>query len=204
MKSLFSLDSPFFKWLNILTDLFVLNILWILCSIPIVTIGASTSAMYNVTIKMVKNEDAGIAKTFFKAFRNDFRQATIRLLILAAAALVLLGDYIIVRSNGGPALYVVLTFGIVLWLFVESYTFPLTAYFDNTHKNTFKNAFFLSIIHFPRTILIVVLKLSPVLIALASFEVFYRTSFIWILFGWALIAYINSFIYRVVFEKITR
>lgn len=204
MRSLFSLDSPLVKWLNTLTDLFVLNILWLICCIPIITIGASTSAMYSVTIKMIKDEDTGIARPFFNAFKKDFKQATVRYLILVVTALILYGDYrIIAKTADTIVLYAVLTFGIVLWLFVEAFVFPLTAYFDNSHANTFKNAFLLSVVNFPRSVLIVILKISPALLAIFNFEFFYKTSFIWIAFGWALLAYINSYIFRVVFEQIS-
>ena len=74
---LFSMDGKFLETFNKITDLVTLNILWLLCCIPIITIGASTSALYQVTLQIAENRDSYITKEFFKAFRENFRQATI-------------------------------------------------------------------------------------------------------------------------------
>ena len=66
---LFSMDGKFLETFNKITDLVTLNILWLLCCIPIITIGASTSALYQVTLQIAENRDSYITKEFFKAFR---------------------------------------------------------------------------------------------------------------------------------------
>ena len=65
MSSFFNMDSPIMRFLSRLCDLMILNILCLICCIPIVTIGASITALYSVTLKMVKGEDSYIAKGFF-------------------------------------------------------------------------------------------------------------------------------------------
>lgn len=65
MSSFFNMDSPVMRFLSRLCDLMILNILCLICCIPIVTIGASITALYSVTLKMVKGEDSYIAKGFF-------------------------------------------------------------------------------------------------------------------------------------------
>ena len=76
MKSLFSLDSPFGQKLTLLSNLVLLNLLWILCSIPIVTMGAATAAMYHVIFLYITNQDDAVIKPFFKAFAGSLKQAT--------------------------------------------------------------------------------------------------------------------------------
>ena len=72
MRNLFSMDSGIFRFLTRLADLMILNILFIVCCIPIVTIGASVTSLYYVTLKMAVNEEGYIAKAFLKSFRQNF------------------------------------------------------------------------------------------------------------------------------------
>ena len=72
MGSFFSLDSPLMRFLSRLSDIFILNVLFLLCCIPVVTIGASATALYTVTLKMARNEESYITKGFFKAFKSNF------------------------------------------------------------------------------------------------------------------------------------
>ena len=68
MGNLFNLDSGFSKFMNRVSDLFLLNILWVICSIPIITIGASTTALYSVNLNLLSENEGHITKAFFKAF----------------------------------------------------------------------------------------------------------------------------------------
>ena len=73
MSRIFDVEGPLFSGLSRLADLFWLNVLFIVCSIPIFTIGASATALYYVTLKMVKNEECYITKSFFRSFKQNFR-----------------------------------------------------------------------------------------------------------------------------------
>ena len=97
----FNYDSPIMQFLSRLTDLFILNFLFLICSIPIVTIGASATALYSVTLKMAKNEESYIFSSFFRAFKNNFRHSTISWMILLLAGIVLWMDYRAVGMMGG-------------------------------------------------------------------------------------------------------
>ena len=72
MSRLFNLDSPIMVFLSKMADLLILNLLALICCIPIITIGASMTAMSYVTLKMVRDEECYIAKDFFKSFRQNF------------------------------------------------------------------------------------------------------------------------------------
>ena len=76
MGRIFSLDSPLFSFLNKVADLILLNILTMICCLPIITIGASMTALHYVVLKMVRDEESYIVRSYFKSFRQNFKQAT--------------------------------------------------------------------------------------------------------------------------------
>ena len=75
--ALFNMNSGFFKFINRLLDVLFLNFLWIICSLPIVTIGAATCAAFSISLKMVDDEEGYIGKAFFKEFKKNFKQGTL-------------------------------------------------------------------------------------------------------------------------------
>jgi len=97
MGKLFNLDSPVFSFLNKAADLIWLNILTFICCIPVVTIGASMTALNYVVLKMVRNEEGYITRSYFKSFKQNFKQATVIWLIVLAVIMVLAGDFYILR-----------------------------------------------------------------------------------------------------------
>ena len=89
MGNIFNSDSGFSKFMNRIADLFILNILWIFCSIPIITIGATTTALYSVNLKFIDNEEGNLIKTFFKSFKENFKRSTIIWLSILAVSIIL-------------------------------------------------------------------------------------------------------------------
>lgn len=169
MKGLFNFDGPVMSFLNKVADLIWLNVLALICCIPVVTAGASLTALHYMTIKMVKKEEGYIARGFFKSFRQNFKQATIIWMLVLAAWLIVTGDlYILSRLQAGfsKALsIVIMAVGLVL-AFTCTYVFPVLSRFENTIKNTVKNAFLMSILNFPKTILMIGIYMVPTLIVL--------------------------------------
>ncbi|MEH7495451.1 YesL family protein, partial [Neobacillus niacini] len=86
------LDGRFFRFTTKVSNLFLLNILWIIFSTPILTMGAATSAVYYVTLKMVKNEEGYIIKDFWYAFRQNLKQGIMIEFVLLVGGVILLGD----------------------------------------------------------------------------------------------------------------
>ena len=103
MGRFFSMDNKFFTFMNKVADLCILNIICLVCCIPIVTAGASITAMYYVTLKMVRNEEAYIVRSFFKSFKDNFKQATIINLIMIAVGAVLYLDLNVAKNMPGSA-----------------------------------------------------------------------------------------------------
>ena len=109
---IFSYDSKFSQLLLKLCYACYLNLLWLVCSLPIVTVGASTTALYYSCLKIVRDEDSHVGACFFRSFRENFKQATALWLILLGLGLFLAGDGYIVyhlRQSAEGAMAVVWT-----------------------------------------------------------------------------------------------
>ena len=195
MGKLFSLDSPFMQFMNRVADLMWLNILFVICCIPVITIGPSITAMYYITLKMVRNEESYITTGFFKSFRQNFMQATVIWLISLSACGLLIFDYYIVSGRAGVSvgndtlisvMQVLLIAVLIFYVFTFTFVFPLLSKFDNSIKNTIKNAFIMSIRHFPVTLgsiaigIIVTLLIIyvPIMLMVSIFLLFSLAAFI--------------------------
>ena len=185
MKSLFSQDGPVIRLLSTLTDLIFLNLLWLVCSLPVVTIGASTTACYYVCLRMIRGEYA-VAKDFFRAFRQNFKQATCLWLILALLGVFLAFDFTfmeVVYFDGQDILKVVLMMISALCIFTALYAFPLLAQFENTLKKTLQHAILLSFKHIWKTIIMVLVFVLLIDVFLFFPAFVLRTAIIWVLYA---------------------
>ena len=168
MNKVFNFEGPVFTFLSRLADLFWLNLLYVLCCIPLVTVGAASTALYYVTLKMAKDEEGYITRSYFKSFKDNFVQATVIWLIVLVVGVIMFLDLRIVQSAGitSDAVRNVVTVAVLVMAIVVSmtlvYLFPILAQFDNTVKNTIRNAFLISIRHLPYTLLLIVITVIPV------------------------------------------
>ena len=161
MGGLFNYDNPIWRFVGRIWDLFILNILWIVCSIPIVTFGASTTAMYYCTLKIARDRDSGgIFSMFFHSFKDNILQSTIIGVIMAIIGGILFFDIrffsVYAPINNTVIKMIVFTitcFLIMLWMFIFLYVFPIQAKFINPIKQTFKLALFMSVKHLVRTVI---------------------------------------------------
>ena len=128
LRGLFDLDNPVMRFLSRVADLLVLNLLFILCSIPIFTIGASITALYYCFFKMKDQEEGYLAKRFFKSFKENFKQATIMWLLLLILFLVLGFEFLIFRTvpgTTGTVIRAVILVGLIFWFLITVYSFAL-------------------------------------------------------------------------------
>ena len=200
MGKIFDIEGPFIQFLNRVADLMILNFLVILLCIPVVTAGAAFTAMHYVLLKIARKEEGYLLRGFFKSFKENFKQATIMwlgiLVIVAfyAADLYIFKNYDLEFSKIFLVLFIALTF---IFILSVVYVFPLLARFDNSIKNTVKNALSIAIVDFPRTILIVMIYIVP-------FVIMFFSTFSWIfvfMFGISLPAYLSAMIYSKIFRK---
>ena len=186
-------------------DLCLLNLVCLACCIPIVTAGASITALYYVTLKMVRNEESYIFKSFFKSFKQNFRQATIIHLIMVAAAVLLYLDTNIVKAMGEPMsqiMSVIFAVFTLVYAMILLYLYPILAKFYNSVKNTFTHAVLMAIRHLPYTIIMLIICALPLLIFFVpSLQMQMTLILLLLLFGMAVIAYLNSFFLVKIFDK---
>ncbi len=159
----FSYESKFSQLVLMLCQSCLLNVLWFICSIPIVTIGASTTALYYVCLKIVRGEEQYVIPMFFKSFKENFKQATQLWLIMLGAGILLGTDgYILshLRTHStGPAavlwtlLFALLIAASIAYAIILLYVFPLTASVVNTNKAMLKNSFLIGTHYLFATIL---------------------------------------------------
>ena len=183
MKKLFDPDSPIMRFLTQAAELAWLNILWVVCSLPVVTFGASTAALCSAVRNMIRDRGRWNAAAFFRAFRDNFKKSTLLWLILLAALALLGADVYILRALFPEQLFWLVLPGVcfALWLMVCIWVFPLTAIFENSLGNTLKNAVLFSVGYLPRTIIMAVLHLLPVILFAVSPAAFYGVSILWLL-----------------------
>ena len=150
MNNLLNLDGPIMRLINKIVYSVYLNILWFICCIPIVTIGASTTALFYVTLKISKNEEGNLTKAFFHSFKENFKQGTIIWLIPLILGIILgIDGYVVYHMRFENALWTLCTAFLIVaaiaYAVVLMYIFPLLARFDNTIGAMFKNALFMGI-----------------------------------------------------------
>lgn len=205
MDRIFNMDNKFFVFMGRVADLFILNTLCLICCLPIVTAGASITAMFYVTLKMVRNEESYIVKGFFKSFKENFKQATIIHLFILISAIVLFIDMRIIRTMEGTlsqVLQVIFMAFILLLAIIFLYIYPILSKFYNSIKNTFRNALLMSIRHLPYTLLMLIISVCPIaIIFIKNAQVFSTVLMLLILIGPALIAYINSTFFVKIFDN---
>ena len=140
------------------------------------------------------DREEGTTKSYFKAFKDNFKQATPLWLIIFLCMASALINPLVFYLLRGPVHYLFLLFALlsVLAIFIFSYAFPLLSQFDNTNKQTFKNALAFSIAYFPRSILVSAINVFPFVLMLTNFYVFLQMGFLWAIFYFAIAAYLNS------------
>ncbi len=145
MRNLLDPDNTVMRFITKITYSAYLNILWFICCIPIVTIGASTTALFYVTLKMADNEEGNLAKSFFRSFRENFKQSTKVWLILLGVGIVLAVDgYALYHLRFENTFWTLITavfiVAAIAYAIIFMYIFPLMARFDNTILAMFKNS----------------------------------------------------------------
>ena len=153
-------DSKFMQLCGKFVALFKINFLWLLCSVPLVTLGASTCAMLAALTALRREEDCG-AKAFFGAFRRYFGKATVLWLLMVFAGAVLALDYRHVAYMDFPgrmAVIVLICFCILALVLVAGLIFPLLVRYPGTVRDTVVNAVLLSIAHLPKMLLVTAIQ----------------------------------------------
>lgn len=197
MGRVFAYDSPVWKFMGRLIDFLYLTLLWFVTSLPVVTIGASTTTVYYITLKMADNQEEYLTKMYFKNFIRFFKEATVVWLMMLAAGVVLAGDFYIClgfRSPASAALMAALAVVAVVYLMTLVYVFPVMARINQSPAGYVKAAFYLAVKYFGWTLLCIVIPLCIAAVGVFGF---------WplLLLGFGLSAYLQSLVFRQIFRN---
>ena len=206
MRNLFNLDNPFVQFLARVGDLIIVNVLFLVCCLPVVTVGASLAAMQKVTQAMALDEDNGIVKTFFRGFRENFKQATLLWLMMLVFGVSMLCNYLLITGFIAGTLAMVLKCVLVVFsvlvLVMAVYMFPLMARYQNSLREHAANALILAVVKLPRTVALLVLCALPVVIAVISIQTFLQTLIFWLAVGFGFVSYMSSILLKPVFAEL--
>ena len=174
MSEFFNPDNPVMRFITKIANSVYLNILWFICSLPVFTIGASTTALFYVTLKMAKNEEGNITAAFFHSFKENFKQATkIWLILLAAGIVFALDGYIFYHMRFENMLWTIGTavflVALAAYAIILMYIFPLLARFDNTVFAMFKNSLFIGMRFLLCTVLMAAIYFTMLFVAIHIF-----------------------------------
>lgn len=195
------MENGFFGFMNRLGDIVFLNIVFLLTCIPIVTIGDALIALYSVSLKMARGEEGYVVRGYFKAFKDNFKKGIIVGIVLELILSVLVYDaFMLLHSAESYAAFgFFITVAAIAVIFaMMQYLFPLMARYENSIKNSVKNALLLAISKLPYTIILVIL---PLCLAGLTFFTSYAYCLI-IICGCSLCAFVQSKLLNRIFKSI--
>ena len=203
MKGLLSPNSPVMAAVAFVGNILLINAMWLLCCLPVFTIGASTCAMYSVMMKLLRGKDPTVWTAFFRAFGQNFKHATyIFLLFLIPGAFILADCWILISgvlANSSFLVNLVQIFTLIpaaCLLILGTYAFPLTALFENTVKGTLKNAVYFALMKLPYTIVMATVNILPLLLLYLVPQLFVLLLFPLLVAWGALSALVNCVVLR--------
>lgn len=202
MFSMFSPDSKIMQIISRITDLILLNIVFLLTCLPVFTIGAAVATTNTLCFRMLRQEEGNILKPYFRAFKENFRPATG---VFAVLALILVPDYLyfdqFFHAEGFAHC------GMYFFIFIAAVTiltaglaFPWVSQFRNSIPQTLRNALLLSIGNLPRAFAVAAINLLPAALWIANYDLFLKVSFLWLSLYFAAAAYMNAAILYPIFK----
>lgn len=205
MATLFSQDSALMRGLTRVADVMILNFLFIVTSIPVVTLGASLTALNFTAMRIATDRCNSVSGDYFRSFRQNFRQGTIIGLILAALGAVLAAWYVVVTNLAieplAELVLLAIWYGLAFsFLTMTLFAFPYLASFEGSTRQVLRNARLMSWKHSLTSLgALSLIGLSVVV------TVFYPQvtgyGLLWLLGGFGAIATANGFLFARIFDK---
>ena len=190
---------------NQIADLVMLNLLFVISCIPVITIGTAIISLLGTVFERMENPDTYIWKSYRNAFKRNLKQGILLWLIILAVLTLLHTDMVIINSVK-PAmsgiLMVMLGIFMVLVVLMAIYAFPLQAKHPAGIKMLLRNSFFISMAYLPYSLLMLGIFLVCVVITFWSANLLQEMLFIWLLGGFSAMAYLQAKIINVLLEKI--
>ncbi len=205
MRGLFSIDSPLMRFLGRMGDLMILNLLFLLTSVPLATVGASLTALHYACMKLAAEEDSSVFRDYFRSFRQNFLQATAIWLLLVLFGLLTWYDLASVWDGAGPVDAVVRALGIVACLVLAIlllHAFAVLAKFSNTIRGTLKSSVAVALRHPGRTVSVFMLPFASAVLTFYTETTLRWGLLAWLLIGFAGVVYFNSLLLRRTFAEL--
>ncbi len=206
-QELFRGDNPFNEVMTRIFNLLELNLLWLIFSLPVITVGASTCALYTLCFRILSDRETSVFREFIKAFKENFRQSLPYTLTLLVAGGILAADFHILGGDGRSTQSILYGCCLVLLagaVAVFSYAFPLFSRFENTFGGTMNNAWRLAATKLPQTLVLLLIHGLPWALLLLVPEVFFHVFWLWVFAGEAVGAYLSSMILAPVLAELER
>ena len=168
MEKWLGLDSKFYKWGTLLADLIIITVLWLICSLPLITIGASTTAIYYITTRQLSNREGYVTRDFWKSFKANFIQGTI-VTVIFILILTIVGINISILDRTtllGTCLFYIQFVVLYEVIIVGIYIFPILSRFELKIFELFKTAIFMANRHLLTTITAIAVLIALCLIVL--------------------------------------
>jgi len=201
MFKLFEPDGLFARGMSHVYYLVVVNVLWLVCSLPVVTFGASSAALYSCLFRLSRGDDTRPVRRFFAAFAENGKRATAAWLAVLAALVLLIFDWYFASVTDQPVWKIIAVGGLQVVGMVCTFLFALVARYDNLWYVHLKNALLLAVMYLPVSVVIVVINLIPFLVWLLLPELFNRIMLLWVFLSGGVIAYVNGKMLRRIFER---
>lgn len=191
MDPFFHSESRIMQALSTLADLVMLNLLTILCSLPVFTLGAAVTALYDAIGRMQQG-DGSSCSGYFRVFRAHFRQSTLLWLVcFSALSAILYGLTCLLSAGTASSLVMVMLFMLAVWSMVLAWAFPIQARFSRNAFHTLAYAFVCAVKYLPRTVCMTILNMLPVAVWLLNSNIAMRFGFLWVLVYFSAAAYGN-------------
>ena len=176
MGNLFNPEAPLMQGLGKIADMMLLNVLTVLLSLPVVTAGAAIAALYDATWRILQDEGS-VYGAYFRAFKSNFKQATVLWLLTLASGALLLFCLLFYLNNSMQVLVVLASLILLLWSITEDWIFPLQSRFENPVRITLKNAIYCAIGYLPRSLVMAALNLLPWVVFLFQTTLWFQMGF---------------------------
>lgn len=193
MGNIFRWDNPIMQKIAKAGNLILLNVLWLITSLPLITMGAATTALYSTVFQYQTQEEDAVFKPFFRAFAKNFKQSTLLWLpMLAILALMIFNMRYLFAYGAGNFVGIVIIVSCAMFLLIQPQLLPQIARFETTLGAVVRNAALLTILHMPSAFLMAALNVLPVVIFFLLPGMFMQWLPLWAAIYFSLIAYING------------
>ncbi len=200
--SFFNPKSAGTRFLTGLANLIIVNFLFLITCIPVITIGASVTSLYRITIAILAGDNPSVWRDYLSTFKNNFLKATLlQLLYMGLAAFFLFEIYMV--NNMMDEQYYWAQYPAYFFLFAifasSIYAFPLLAWFEESFKQILKNSVLIAVSNLPVTIMVTALTAG---LAWLAYQFTVTTMSLMIFMGFSFIAFFYSIFYKRIFEKL--